>query len=213
MEHKNQVVVIGTMENDPKYAYLSHGRVYYKGVINVPRLSGNVDHLPIVFPQKVVEELQKIGGQTIQVWGEIKTHNRKIGDKMSLVVELHADHVSAARDDVEKNHVVLSGVLCRTPTYRITPFGREISDMVLAINRPDGNRNYVPCIAWGDTAQFVKMLDKGDPLSLAGRMQSREYIKKLDDGSSVKRTTYEVSIVRLLMDEALNEGDAHGETD
>lgn len=201
MDHKNQVVVIGTLGKEPKFSYISNGVTYYKGMIDVPRLSGNVDRLPIVFPQMIVEGQKPLSGRTIRVWGEIKTHNRKVGDRMTLVVEIHADRVEAARDDVEKNHVELSGVLCRTPTYRVTPFGREISDMVLAINRPDGRRSYIPCIAWGDTARFVKMMDKGDLLSLVGRMQSREYVKRFDDGSSVKRTTYEVSIVRLLMDE------------
>ena len=195
---ENRIVLRGQAAGEPALSHRNHGVDYYVAPLRVPRLSGVDDVLNIVTADP--DPALWAAGQWVSVQGEVRSYNNRSGQGSKLVITVLAR--SAQPDTVEEgeNRLVLSGALCRKPVVRRTPLGREICDILLAVNRPYGRADYLPCIAWGSLAAHCGELDVGDQLRLEGRLQSRQY-PKLIDGEQVERTAFEISVMNLLPEE------------
>ncbi len=195
---ENKIVLRGQTAGEPVRSHQNHGVDYYVVPLRVPRLSGTDDVLNLVTanPDPAVWST----GQWVSVQGEVRSYNNRSGQGSKLVITVLVR--SALPDPVEEgeNRLMLAGVLCRKPVARRTPLGREICDLLLAVNRPYGRADYLPCIAWGSLAAHCGGLDVGDRLRLEGRLQSRQY-HKLIDGEQVARTAFEISVMNLLSEE------------
>ena len=192
MEHTyNQIVVRGSLTALPQFSHENHGKKFYRLSLEVPRLSGNVDHLPVIAEEKILNQLDLSGGEMLMVIGQIRSHNIRLdGIRRLLVFIFAADMI--AEDAEPLNDVVIEGPLCREPIYRRTPLGREICDAMVAVPRAFNRADYLPCILWGKTAQEISRCHTRDRVRITGRLQSRSYTKLTDEGA-VERVTYEIS--------------------
>ena len=195
MEHTvNRVMLRGTLAALPAFSHENHTRRFYRFELEVPRLSGAVDVLPIIAAQDVLDSMDLFSGGRIEVTGQIRSFNSKASTGHKLILSVYAETLTTAEGEAE-NSIQLCGALCKPPVYRRTPLGREICDVMLAVSRAYHRSDYIPCILWGRAAQEAATLAPGAALALAGRMQSREYVKVLPGGSE-KRVAYEVSATR-----------------
>ena len=198
----NRVQLCGTVDSAPELSHVNHGVSFYKFTLAVERLSGLSDKLTVLVSAPQLEAVPLQEGDTATVRGQLRSFNNKSGQGSRLVISVFA-HVLEKGGDAPLNLIQLSGVLCKPPVLRRTPLGREISDIILAVNRRYGRADYLPCIAWGAVAQQVAVMTTGDRLTIEGRVQSRTYTK-VDNGVSTERTAYEVSIMRpALLEEFL----------
>lgn len=195
---ENKIVLRGQGLEAPALSHQNHGVDYYLVPLRVPRLSGTDDVLNIVTANP--DPGVWAPGQWVSLQGEVRSYNNRSGQGSKLVITVLARF--ACRDDTEEgeNRLVLAGALCRKPVVRRTPLGREICDLLLAVNRPYGRADYLPCIAWGSLASHCGGLDVGERLRLEGRLQSRRY-HKLIGGEQVERTAFEISVMNLLPEE------------
>lgn len=195
----NQLNLTGVIMDAPQFDHEVFGEAFYHTVLSVPRLSGAYDLLPLTVSERLMNEgFQQ--GATVAVTGQLRSYNKVMGGAGRLLLTAFAQHVHPVDEEENPNTVFLSGALCKPPCYRTTPFGREIADLMLAVNRAYGKSDYIPCIAWGRTARFAAGLSVGDHVQLQGRFQSRVYQKQLPDGAVQERTAYEVSISRLTLE-------------
>lgn len=196
---KNNKAMLKGIINEPlKYSHKVNGESFYETKVAVTRTSGTVDTVPVLLSERLAKVTDDLEGMHVRVAGEFRSHNTKVGDHMHLVLALLAqelDFAEAVYEDV--NEVELIGYVCKQPVYRKTPLGREIGDILIAVNRPYGKSDYIPCVAWGRNAKYARMMEVGEHLRIKGRMQSRKYDKKLSDGTIEKRTAYEVSVERM----------------
>lgn len=190
---ENKIVLRGQAARAPVPSHRNHGVDYYLVPLRVPRLSGVDDMLNVVSADPALWT----PGEWVSVAGEVRSYNNRTGTGSKLVITVLAREVAPSRLEEGENRLSLGGALCRRPTLRRTPLGREICDLLLAVNRPYGRADYLPCIAWGSLAAHCGALDVGDRLLLEGRLQSRQY-HKLVDGEQVERTAFEVSVMNLL---------------
>ncbi len=190
---ENKIVLRGQAARAPVPSHRNHGVDYYLVPLRVPRLSGVDDMLNVVSADPALWT----PGEWVSVAGEVRSYNNRTGTGSKLVIRVLAREVAPSRLEEGENRLSLGGALCRRPTLRRTPLGREICDLLLAVNRPYGRADYLPCIAWGSLAAHCGALDVGDRLRLEGRLQSRQY-HKLVDGEQVERTAFEVSVMNLL---------------
>lgn len=193
--NENHAVLRGTAAEAPVFSHTNHGVDFFVFPLSVPRLSGTEDRLNILVPQSLLEEHPPVPGRPMEVTGEVRTFNNRTGPGSRLVITL----LARALTDTEEppcNQLTLSGVLCKPPVLRRTPLGREICDLMLAVNRRYGRADYLPCITWGALAQRCGGLTVGDCVSLEGRLQSRLY-QKVVDGVTQERTAFEVSVTTL----------------
>ena len=187
----NQIIVRGSLTALPQFSHENHGKKFYRLSLEVPRLSGNVDHLPVIAEEKILNQLDLSGGEMLTVIGQIRSHNIRLdGIRRRLVFIFAADMV--AEDAEPLNEVVIEGPLCREPIYRRTPLGREICDAMVAVPRAFNRADYLPCILWGKTAQEISRCHTRDRVRITGRLQSRSYTKLTEEGA-VERVTYEIS--------------------
>ena len=192
MEHiTNEVVLRGTLQELPAFSHENHGRKFYKFYLEVPRLSGAVDVLPVVAEEQALMQLDPSGGQMLTVTGQVRSHNQRTDGVRHLLIFVFASKV-VAEDGEPINEVVLEGPLCREPTYRLTPLGRQICDAMLAVPRAFHRADYLPCILWGKIAQMVSECHTRDVINIHGRLQSRIYTKLTESGPQ-ERTAYEIS--------------------
>ncbi len=195
MEHPfNTITLRGSLMALPEFSHENHGRRFYRFVLEVPRLSGAVDLLPVIAPQQLVLALDPTAGDMLCVTGQIRSHNRRTDGVRHLMIFVFADTL-AVEDGPAVNDVLLEGPLCKEPTFRRTPLGREICDVMLAVPRAFGRADYLPCILWGRTAQELSTCHVRQRLRIYGRLQSRIY-SKLTDSGTVQRTAYEVSALQ-----------------
>lgn len=187
----NQVRLRGSLAELPRFSHENHDKRFYGFSLEVLRLSGNLDVLPVIVPEQVLESMELSDGSMLEVAGQIRTFNNKAPSGRRLVISAYAESMQVCEGE-DLNQVTLSGRICKTPVYRQTPLGREICDVMLAVNRPYHRADYIPCIFWGKTAGEVGSCQVGDQLQLTGRLQSREYVKILGE-TSEQRTAYEVS--------------------
>lgn len=192
MEHTTNIITLrGELAQLPEFSHENHGRQFYRFTLNVPRLSGAVDTLPIVVEDRLLNELDLSGGEMLAVTGQIRSHNIRTDTGRRLLIFVFATGLTAEGGD-PINDVMLEGPLCREPTYRRTPLGREICDVMLAVPRTFHRADYLPCILWGRTALEISACHTRDRIRICGRLQSRAYTKLTEDGP-VERVAYEIS--------------------
>lgn len=192
MEHTlNSITVRGSLQELPQFSHENHGRRFYRFFLEVPRLSGTVDLLPVIAQQQIIEEIDPCAGCQLTVTGQVRSHNLYIDGIRRLMVFVFASTI-LSEDGEPINDVILEGPLCKEPVFRRTPLGREICDVMLAVPRAFRRADYLPCILWGRTAQEVSACHVRDRIRIYGRLQSRQYTKLTEDGA-VERTTYEIS--------------------
>lgn len=186
----NQITICGQLGTLPEFSHENHGLRFYRFLLDVPRLSGAVDHIPVVAPQSLLNPLDPTAGDTWEITGQIRSHNSRLpGPKLLIFVFARAIQLCQEEPD---NQVRLSGAICRLPIYRRTPLGREICDIMLAVPRTYHRSDYLPCILWGKLAREFRDCIPGDCLQLQGRFQSRAYQKSTDAGPE-QRVAYEIS--------------------
>ena len=192
----NRIVAVGRLEGDLELSHEVMNEPFYTGTLLVKRLSGAVDRLPVTIPGKLLGMLPEEPCQLL-LSGQVRSYNKVVDGAGRLMVTLFTQGITPSPDNDTLNKVSLTGALCKPPIYRSTPFGREICDMMLAVNRAFGKSDYIPCIAWGRNAQYASRFSVGDRVRLTGRLQSREYQKLLENGEYLSRNAYEVSCFTL----------------
>lgn len=202
----NKVFLSGTVYTDPEFSHELYGESFYEFTLEVPRLSEQRDYIPVTVSERLMslDKLKK--GTRVTFYGQFRSFNRIVGDRSKLMLNVFVkDFVNEeVPEDVNPNVAELVGFVCKPPVYRTTPFNREICDLLLAVNRAYDKSDYIPCIAWGRNARFVKTLEVGQHISVVGRIQSREYHKKLDDETTEVRVAYELSINKIYLEEKQN---------
>ena len=186
----NQVTVIGIVVSEFTYSHEVFGEGFYMVDILVRRLSSSNDRIPVM----------DYRGKSIMVTGQFRSYNRHEEQRNRLVLSVFAreiEFMDEEPDGARTNHILLEGYMCKRPVYRKTPLGREIADLLLAVNRPYGKSDYIPCICWGRNARYASGFDVGEHVRILGRIQSREYVKKLSETETETRTAYEVSVSKL----------------
>ena len=193
MNNQNQVILEGQATEAPVLSHENHGARFYRFILQVPRLSGQSDLLPILTPEANLEQIRP--GIPLSVQGQLRSFNNRTGVGSRLILSVYARNIREGTG-VSRNRILLAGTICKPPIFRRTPLGRGICDIMLAVSRPYGRADYLPVIAWGQLALETSALHVGDPLELEGRVQSRIYHKVTEDGSTEERTAYEVSMMR-----------------
>ena len=196
MDNMNRVNLCGQVLEAPTFSHSNHGVCFYKFPLRIPRLSGQNDDLTVIITKKQWEKTPVVPGEKLHITGQLRSYNNKSGVGSRLVLSVFALEIFR-EDGLPQNEIWLSGVLCKAPTLRRTPLGREICDVILAVNRRYGRADYLPCIAWGAVAIQVAGMSVGQRFSAQGRIQSRTYTKSVD-GAPVQRCAYEVSIMHPL---------------
>lgn len=192
MEHiVNQITVRGELTELPALSHENHGKRFYRFFLDIPRLSGTSDILPVIAEERVLLDMDLSGGEMLTVTGQIRSHNIRSGGSRHLLIFIFASSV-VAEDGPSCNDLILEGPLCKEPIYRRTPLGREICDAMLAVPRSFRRADYLPCIFWGRTAEELSLCHTGDIIRIEGRLQSRSYTKRTDAGTE-DRIAYEVS--------------------
>lgn len=192
----NKVFLCGTVKSKPEFSHESFGESFYEIQLSVPRLSENSDIIPITVSDKILNKDIEIGTK-IAIKGQFRSYNKIEDGKSKLMLTVFVRELIEVNDTMNPNIIEITGFVCKEPTFRTTPFKREICDVLIAVNRAYNKSDYLPCIAWGRNARFVKNLPIGKKINLVGRIQSREYQKKLENGEILKRVAYEVSINRI----------------
>ncbi len=203
----NEAWVLGVVCGYLTYSHEVHNEKFYRFMLRSDRLSDNADFICVTISEKMLTEISIDIGKRLKIKGQFRSYNNYSGTGNKLVLTLFAKDVTLADGDEEPaNEIYLNGYICKPVVYRVTPFGREIADILLAVNRAYNKSDYIPCIAWGRNARFVKHLEVGQNIKIWGRMQSREYQKKISDTEAVTKTAYEVSINRLEMGDGAHIG-------
>lgn len=187
----NQVTLRGRLLHLPEFSHENHGKRFFRFFLEVPRLSGAVDTLPVIAEERLLNTFDLSGGEMIRVCGTVRSHNVSEENKRKLLIFVFASAMTA-EDGESINEVILEGPICREPIYRRTPLGREICDIMLAVPRAFRRADYLPCILWGRTAQEASCLHTRDVIRIQGRLQSRIYTKITNNGPE-DRTAYEIS--------------------
>ena len=198
----NHLELVGKVTSEKTYSHEIYGEKFYIFDLEVPRLSSAVDIIPITVSERLLTNLDLGIGKKLCIHGQFRSYNSYQNERNKLIltvfakdiVEVEEQEESEEKKDVVTNEVTLSGYVCKKPIYRQTPFDREISDLLLAVNRAYNKSDYIPCIAWGRNARFCQNMEVGTEVKIIGRVQSRKYEKKFEDGTSETRVAYEVSI-------------------
>ena len=192
MEHtNNRITLRGSLQTLPEFSHENHGRRFFRFMLEVPRLSGALDILPVIAEESILGQLDPCGGEMLTVTGQVRSHNLRVDGARRLQIFVFAATV-VAEDGEPINEVELEGALCKEPVYRRTPLGREICDVMLAVPRAFHRADYLPCILWGRIAQQVSACHTSDRICIQGRLQSRIYSKLTPEGLE-ERTAYEIS--------------------
>lgn len=196
----NQLMLKGTVHEVPKFSHEVYGEGFYKFILKVMRLSEVYDYIPVTVSERIMEGVSLEEGQDVAVTGQFRSYNNFSGEGNRLTLTVFAADIypmDEMSDYSSPNEITLDGYICKEPIYRKTPFGREISDLLLAVNRSYNKSDYIPCIAWGRNARYCESLKVGQELRVWGRIQSREYQKRLSETETITKTAYEISISKL----------------
>ena len=193
--NENRIELVGEVASGPALSHQNHGEDYFRFCLSVARLSGCEDRLNVIVSRSVLESCPVRAGDRVNVKGEVRSFNNKSGQGSRLVITVYAREL-ALTDQPHSNCLWLAGALCKPPIYRRTPLGREICDLMLAVNRRYGRADYLPCIAWGSLAQRCAGLHVGSGIRLEGRLQSRRYTKQLESGEE-QRVAFEISAMEM----------------
>ena len=202
----NQVSITGKIVTGFTFSHQVYGEGFYTMDLLVKRLSDSEDRIPVMVSERLVDVTQDYVGQYVEIHGQFRSYNRHEEQKNRLILSVfvrEVEFISEEPDGAKTNSVLLDGYICKQPIYRKTPLGREIADLLLAVNRPYGKSDYIPCICWGRNARYASAFEVGEHVQVLGRIQSREYVKRLSETETEKRTAYEVSVSKLeCMDDA-----------
>ena len=196
----NQVVIMGTIVSEFKYSHEIFGEGFYMVDVRVERLSESVDVIPVMVSERLIDVTMDLKGYYVAINGQFRSYNRHEERKNKLVLSVFAreiEFVDEIEESAKTNQIFLDGYICKEPIYRKTPLGREIADLLIAVNRPYGKSDYIPCIAWGRNARFSAGFEVGAHIQVYGRIQSREYTKKINEDECEKRVAYEVSVSKI----------------
>ena len=196
----NQVTIMGKIASEFFYSHEIYGEGFYMVDVEVERLSDSTDLIPVMVSERLLDVNQDYTGQLISVSGQFRSYNRHEEKKNKLVLSVFAreiEFIDQVDENTKSNQIFLDGFICKEPIYRKTPLGREIADLLLAVNRPYGKSDYIPCICWGRNARFASTFQVGDRCIVWGRIQSREYMNKISEEELEKRVAYEVSVSKL----------------
>ncbi len=196
----NQVTIIGEVASEFTFSHEVFGEGFYMVEVLVKRLSSSDDRIPLMISERLIDVHLDYTGEYIMVTGQFRSYNQHEEQKNRLVLSVFVREVSFVEEEVDgakTNTILLDGYICKRPIYRKTPLGREIADLLLAVNRPYGKSDYIPCICWGRNARFASGFEVGEHVQILGRIQSREYVKKLTETETEKRIAYEVSVSKL----------------
>lgn len=212
----NHLVLMGKVTSEKRFSHEIYGECFYIFDMEVPRLSNTSDIIPVTISERLISDEKLAIGAKILIRGQFRSYNSYENEKNRLILTVFAKDIFFEEEIDEQlkveenkepvsNEVVLTGYICKKPIYRQTPFGREIADLLLAVNRAYNKSDYIPAIAWGRTARFCQNIEVGTEVKVTGRVQSRTYEKKFEDGTSQTRVAYEVSVASLeIMDEKEN---------
>lgn len=195
----NQVSIIGTIEGGFTFSHEVYGEGFYMVNVAVKRLSDSVDIIPLMISERLIDVKEDYTGQIVQAVGQFRSYNRHEERKNRLILSVFVREIEFVEeeDDSKTNYIFLDGYICKEPVYRKTPLGREIADLLIAVNRPYGKSDYIPCICWGRNARYASGFEVGERCLVWGRIQSREYMKKISEEDLEKRIAYEVSVSKL----------------
>ncbi|MCG4582982.1 single-stranded DNA-binding protein, partial [Anaerosalibacter bizertensis] len=199
----NKVIIVGKVVSEKEFSHEMYGEGFYNFELGVPRLSDYIDILPVTISERLLVNIDLVNGKYVLIEGQLRSYNRYVNNSNRLVLTVFARDIYEPKDEEidellkKPNEIFIDGYICKPPVYRTTPFGREITDLLIAVNRPYNKSDYIPCISWGRNARFCEKLLVGDHVRLWGRIQSRDYQKRLSNGEIITRTAYEVSISKL----------------
>lgn len=208
----NKVTLSGENVSNFEFIHEAYGEGFYTAMLASERLSGAKDIIPIMVSDRLIDAKEDWAGRFVRVSGQFRSYNKHESEKNRLVLsvfvrefeEIEFEHEEPGSGH-DENHISIDGYICKPPIYRKTPLGREIADILLAVNRPYGKSDYIPCIAWGRNAIFASRIEVGTRLQIEGRIQSREYQKRINDDEYETRTAYEVSVNKLMVVEETEE--------
>lgn len=195
----NQAVIIGTIEDEFQLNHEIYAEKFYTCTVKIPRLSGTFDDIRVMVSERLIMDSSFKVGDKVEITGQFRSYNSYENGDNRLLLTVFAKDIAHCDDDETKNpnSLYINGFICKTPVYRTTPFGREITDLLVAVNRSYNKSDYIPIIAWGRNARFAKNLQVGDNIKIWGRIQSRNYQKRLSEEEVITKTAYEVSINRM----------------
>ena len=199
----NRVSIVGEIVSDFRYSHQVYGEGFYIVDVAVSRLSELSDVIPLMVSERLVDVTESCIGRLVETSGQFRSYNRHEGLKNKLVLSVFVrewEFVDENPEAGKTNQIYLDGFICKEPVYRKTPLGREIADLLIAVNRPYGKSDYIPCIAWGRNARFASTFEVGGKIQVWGRVQSREYVKKISEEEREKHIAYEVSVSKLEYD-------------
>ena len=200
MFENNQVSIIGEIVSDFQYSHEVYGEGFYMMEVSVRRLSEFVDYIPVMVSERIIDVEADYIGQLVYISGQFRSFNRHEERKNRLVLSVFARELEILEPDCDEdagNQIFLDGYICKEAIYRKTPLGREIADLLVAVNRSYGKSDYIPCICWGRNARFAAGFEVGTHVQIWGRIQSRDYVKKLSETQVEQRTAYEVSVSKI----------------
>lgn len=196
----NKVTIIGEVVSEFRFSHEVYGEGFYTVDISVNRLSNSVDIIPLMISERLVDVNEDLRGVIVEAAGQFRSYNRHEESKNRLVLSIFVrelEFINGYEEDMNTNQIFLDGYICKPPIYRKTPLGREIADILIAVNRPYGKSDYIPCIAWGRNARYAAGFQVGAHIQVYGRIQSREYTKRISEEECEKRVAYEVSVSKL----------------
>ena len=191
----NKIEISGIVSSESRFSHKIYGEGFYNFDISVERLSGSADMIPVTISERLFNKDELTVGKEIKIDGQIRSYNSSSESKNRLVISVFAREIYYGEGNNE-NAVQLNGFICRKPVYRTTPMGREIADILIAVNRAYNKSDYIPCIIWGRNARYAGKLEVGDNIKITGRIQSRKYQKKTENGAE-ERTAYEISVSKI----------------
>ena len=196
----NQVTIVGTVDSEFTYSHEVFGEGFYMLEVVVSRLSHMEDRIPLMVSERLVDVKESCMGKIVEVHGQFRSYNKHEEGRNRLILSVFVREFSFVGEEgtlTKPNSIYLDGYICKPPVYRMTPLGREIADLLMAVNRPYGKSDYLPCICWGRNARFAGKFEVGTHIHLWGRIQSRTYQKRLDNDVVEKRTAYEISVSKI----------------
>lgn len=205
----NMVTISGKVILEPEFSHEVYGEGFYLFYVDIPRLSSSSDKIPITISERLTSKDNIKEGTFVEIEGQFRSYNNNSTkpDGSKLILTVFAREITFINEESRAknpNQIYLNGYICKKPTYRTTPFGREITDLLIAVNRPYNKSDYIPCIAWGRNARFCQNLNIGENIKIWGRIQSREYQKKINDEEVIVKTAYEVSVTKMEVTEEGN---------
>lgn len=202
--NNNKTLLFGKIVEEPAFSHETFGEGFYEIKMSVARLSDHCDIIPVTISEKLIDN-SFVVGKSLAIKGQFRSYNKQEGDKSKLLLTVFAREIIDFDDSMNPNIIEIVGYICKPPIYRTTPFKREICDILVAVNRSYNKSDYLPCIAWGRNARFIKNVDVGSKVEIVGRVQSREYQKKTETGDIENKIAYEISVNKIMIDGATSD--------